>query len=125
MKPHLVREFYHYPYPINIPRMTEATRSFEGEHDFAGFAKSSSLPSTTIRRIFRCELTKRGYRLLLTVEGNGFLHHMVRNMAGTLLEIGKGSISLHELQDLFVNRDRRLAGFTAPAHGLVLLKVRY
>jgi len=125
MKPHLVREFYHYPYPINIPRMTEATRSFEGEHDFAGFAKSSSLPSTTIRRIFRCKLTKRGYRLLLTVEGNGFLHHMVRNMAGTLLEIGKGSISLHELQDLFVNRDRRLAGFTAPAHGLVLLKVRY
>ncbi len=125
MKPHLMREFYHHPYPIDIPRMTEAARRFEGEHDFAGFAKSSSLPSKTIRRIFRCELIKRGHRLLLTVEGNGFLHHMVRNMAGTLLEIGKGSISLEEFQDLFVNRDRRLAGFTAPAHGLVLMKVRY
>ena len=66
-----------------------------------------------------------GHRLFLTVEGNGFLHHMVRNMAGTLLEVGRGSISLKDFEDLFLKRDRRLAGFTAPAHGLVLLKVKY
>jgi tRNA pseudouridine38-40 synthase len=70
-------------------------------------------------------LKKKGLRLFLTVQGNGFLHHMVRNMAGTLIEVGKGSISLEQFQDLFVKRDRRLAGFTAPAHGLVLLKVQY
>lgn len=125
MAPHLAREYFHYPHPIDIPKMMQAAHLFEGEHDFAGFAKTNSLPSNTIRRIFRCELKKHGCRLLFTVEGNGFLHHMVRNMAGTLLEVGGGSMSLHEFRDLFVKRDRKMAGFTAPAHGLVLLKVRY
>ncbi len=125
MMPHLAREYYHYPRAIDIARMMRAARLFEGEHDFASFAKKSSLPSGTVRRIIRCELKKQGYRLHLTVEGSGFLHHMVRNMAGTLLEVGKGSMSFEEFLDLFVKRDRKLAGFTAPAHGLVLMKVRY
>lgn len=125
MPPHLAREYYHYPHRLNMARMTQAAHLFEGEHDFASFAKTASLPSGTIRRIFRCGLKKRGYRLHLTVEGSGFLHHMVRNMAGTLLEVGGGAMNLHEFRDLFVKRDRKLAGFTAPAHGLVLLKVRY
>jgi tRNA pseudouridine38-40 synthase len=123
--PHLAREYYHYPHRIGVGEMAQAARLFEGEHDFASFAKTASLPSNTIRRIFRCELKKQGYRLHLTVEGSGFLHHMVRNMAGTLLEVGRGSMGLREFRELFVKRDRKLAGFTAPAHGLVLLKVRY
>ncbi len=105
--------------------MEQAARLFLGEHDFASFAKTNVSNSNTVRHIFRCELKKKGHRLLLTVQGNGFLHHMVRNMAGTLLEVGKGSMSLEQFQDLFFKRDRRLAGFTAPAHGLVLLKVQY
>lgn len=125
MLPHLAREYFHFPYRIDLAKMENATRQFVGEHDFASFAKSGSPASSTVRRIFRCELRKRGHRLLLTVEGNGFLHHMVRNMAGTLLEVGKGSISLSDFQQLFLMRDRTLAGFTAPAHGLVLLKVQY
>jgi tRNA pseudouridine38-40 synthase len=125
MLPHLAREYYHYPHRIDLPRMTQAARLFEGKHDFASFAKTASLPSGTIRRIFRCEMKKRGFRLHLTVEGSGFLHHMVRNMAGTLLEVGGGAMSLAEFRDLFVKRDRTLAGFTAPAQGLILLKVRY
>jgi len=124
LPPHLLREFFHYPYPIDIAKMRQAASHFPGEHDFAGFAKANAA-SNTIRRIFRCELRKKGRRLSLTVEGNGFLHHMVRNMAGTLLEVGRGSISLDEFRDLFVRRDRRLAGFTAPAHGLILSKVNY
>jgi tRNA pseudouridine38-40 synthase len=135
MPPHLAREHYHYPYPIDVDGMKKAARLFEGEHDFASFAakcgqdKSSKtkngIPRNTVRRIFQCELKQRGSRLLLTVEGNGFLQHMVRNMAGTLLEIGGGRIRLQELEKLFELRDRRLAGFAAPAHGLILLKVRY
>jgi tRNA pseudouridine38-40 synthase len=125
MPPHLAREHYHYPRRIDIARMAQAARLFEGRHDFASFAKTSSLPAGTIRQIFRCELKKKGHRLHLEVEGSGFLHHMVRNMAGTLLEVGAGSITLEEFRALFVNRDRKLAGFAAPAHGLVLLKVRY
>jgi tRNA pseudouridine38-40 synthase len=124
LAPHRVREFFHYPYPIDIPKMDQAAQMFTGKHDFASFAKANSY-SNSIRHIFRCDLKKRGHCLYLTVEGNGFLHHMVRNMAGTLLEVGRGSMSLNEFQDLFVKRDRTLAGFTAPAHGLVLLKVHY
>jgi tRNA pseudouridine38-40 synthase len=122
--PHIRREFFHFPYPVNVQIMQKAAGYFKGEHDFASFAKSPPGPNT-IRRIFRCELKKKGRKLLMTVEGNGFLHHMVRNMAGTLFEIGRGSMNLSEFQKLFANRDRKLAGFTAPAHGLILLKVKY
>jgi tRNA pseudouridine38-40 synthase len=125
LAPHLMREYFHYPFPIDIPKMVHAAHLFIGEHDFASFAKTGAVSATTVRRIFHCDLKKRGSRLLLTVEGNGFLHHMVRNMAGTLLEVGRGTISPSDFQDLFLKRDRRLAGFTAPAHGLVLLKVKY
>lgn len=124
LMPHLIKEFYHFPYPVDFSKMEQAARSFKGEHDFASFSKTPPLPNT-VRRIFRCDLTKKGRYLALTVEGNGFLHHMVRNMAGTLLEVGRGSITLEEFLDLFTLRDRNLAGFTAPAHGLILLKVKY
>jgi tRNA pseudouridine38-40 synthase len=125
LPPHLIREYFHFPFSIDIPRMEKAARLFLGEHDFASYAKANAASSSTIRLIFHCELKKAGNRLFLTVEGNGFLHHMVRNMAGTLLEVGRGSISLADFQDLFSRRDRTQAGFTAPAHGLVLLKVKY
>ena len=125
LPPHLAREYFHYAYRVDIASMLAAASLFPGEHDFASFAKTSEHYSSTVRRIFRCELKKKGRRLLLTVEGNGFLRHMVRNMAGTLLEVGRGSISFDEFSDLFIKRDRKLAGFTAPAHGLVLMKVRY
>jgi tRNA pseudouridine38-40 synthase len=125
LPPHLLREYFQFPYPVDIAKMQGAARLFVGEHDFAGFAKANAAVSSTVRRIFQCELKKKGWRLFLTVEGNGFLHHMVRNMAGTLLEVGRGAISLDEFRELFVKCDRRLAGFTAPAHGLVLLKVQY
>lgn len=124
LPPHLRREFFHFPFPIRIPEMERAAGRFLGTHDFASFAKSPPGPNT-VRQILSCELRKRGRRLFLTVEGNGFLHHMVRNMAGTLLEIGRGSISGADFENLFTERDRNLAGFTAPAHGLVLLKVKY
>ena len=125
LPPHLAREHFHYSYKLDLPKMETAARLFVGEHDFASFAKANASYSSTVRRIFRCSLQKEGNRLLLTVQGNGFLQHMVRNMAGTLVEVGKGSITLEQFQDLFHRRDRNLAGFTAPANGLILLKVQY
>jgi len=132
LPPHLAREHFHYPYALDTPLMQRAARLFLGEHDFAGFAAKSGAGSgkaktlrSTVRRIYRCDLQRRGRRLLFTVEGSGFLHHMVRNMVGTLLEVGRGRISQAQMQDLFRKRDRRAAGFTVPAHGLVLLRVRY
>jgi tRNA pseudouridine38-40 synthase len=125
LPPHLAREYYHHPHPVDLEKMQAAAHLFPGEHDFASFAKTNESITNTVRRIFRCELKKEGRRLLLTVEGNGFLHHMVRNMAGTLLEVGRGTISLEDFKDLFTSRDRNLAGFTAPARGLILVKVKY
>jgi len=125
LPPHLMREYFHFPYSLDFDRMAEAARLFPGEHDFASYAKTGSDVSNTVRRIFRCDLRRRGARVYLTVEGNGFLHHMVRNMAGTLLEVGRGRISLSDFADLFEKRDRTQAGFTAPANGLILVKVRY
>jgi tRNA pseudouridine38-40 synthase len=125
LPPHLLKEYFHFPFPIDISKMETAAHLFLGDHDFASYAKANSMPKSTIRRIFRCNLKLKGSKLHLTVEGNGFLHHMVRNMAGTLLEVGRGTISLESFGALFSKRDRTLAGFTAPAHGLILLKVRY
>jgi tRNA pseudouridine38-40 synthase len=125
MLPHLAREYFHYPYPVQLEKMQAAARLFPGEHDFASFAKTNESITNTVRHIYKCELKKTGRRLLLTVEGNGFLHHMVRNMAGTLLEVGRGAIEMEQFRALFANRDRNLAGFTAPAHGLILLRVYY
>ena len=123
--PHLRREYFHFPYPLDLDRMAAATKLFQGEHDFASYAKTGSGVSGTVRRIFRCELRRSGTRVHLTVEGNGFLHHMVRNMVGTLLEVGQERIGFSDFADLFEKRDRTQAGFTAPAHGLILVKVRY
>jgi|WetSurMetagenome_2_1015567.scaffolds.fasta_scaffold27331_4 tRNA pseudouridine38-40 synthase len=137
LPPHLNREYFHYPYAIDLIKMQRAAQLFVGEHDFASFTKGSgfeartegtdSSPSRrpTVRRILRCELRKQGCKLHFTVEGNGFLRYMVRNMAGTILAIGCGRMSMEEFKALFSKRDRTLAGSTAPARGLVLLKVRY
>lgn len=129
MPPHLAREHFHCTLPLDIAKIQRAVALFEGRHDFASFAATPRpAPVTgrsTVRTIFHFRLHARGNRLLFTVEGDGFLHHMVRNMVGTLLEIGRGKMTITALKALFGKRDRRLAGFTAPAQGLILLKVRY
>ena len=135
MPPHLAREYFHYPYPVDLPVMKGAGSMLIGEHDFGSFAKKSGLIRTgspdqsadrsTIRRILRVELKRKGHELTFTVEGTGFLHHMVRNIVGTLLDLGRGQISPEEFGNLLNARDRTLAGFTAPARGLTLLKVSY
>lgn len=129
LPPHLAREWFHYPRPLDLEKMQRAAELFQGTHDFASFAAADAAAKGssggTVRTIFRCRLAAKGRRVTLTVEGNGFLHHMVRNMVGTLIEVGCGRMGLREFRALFSRRDRRLAGFTAPACGLALVKVRY
>jgi tRNA pseudouridine38-40 synthase len=131
--PHLACDHYHYPYKVDLQQMSKAMKLVQGEHDFASFAARSGRlgkgddPETrdTVRHIFRSTMRKSGLRLLFTFEGSGFLHHMARNLVGTVLEVGRGRLGLQEFSDLFGKRDRTLAGGTAPAHGLILMKVRY
>jgi len=137
----------HHPYPLDHRRMAEAARLLEGEHDFTSFAASSrdedddlpgavSEPSSQqpakhvpsmVRIIFSSRLWWRPRMKLLTYEvrGNGFLHHMVRNIAGTLIEVGRGKLAPADVLRILGARDRSLAGPTAPARGLCLMKVDY
>jgi tRNA pseudouridine38-40 synthase len=125
LPPHLAREHYHYPWPLDLAAMQSAVPRLVGEHDFAAFAAKGESGTGTVREIYRCEMKRRGLRLVLTVEGNGFLHHMVRNIVGTLLEVGRGHMNAAHIDTLFEKKDRTLAGPTAPAHGLILMKVIY
>ncbi len=133
LPPHLAREYFHFPHALDVDVMKEACRLLVGDHDFASFAKhtgrredkSAHAGTGTVRRILKCELNQRGPRLTLTLEGTGFLHHMIRNITGTLLNLGQHRMTLSEFRNLFQERDRRLAGFTAPAHGLILVRIRY
>jgi tRNA pseudouridine38-40 synthase len=130
LPPHLAAEHYHYPFPLDLEPMTRAAALVVGRHDFRSFARIQprglrSEETSTVRRVLRAELRRAGRRLLFTIEADGFLHHMVRNIAGTLLEVGRGRFTVDQFEALFDKRDRRAAGFTAPARGLILIRVRY
>lgn len=129
--PHLARYVTHYPFPLDEGRMCEAANVVEGEHDFTSFAavdpekgKDDEEPSS-IRTIFSSVWERQGEELVYSVTGNGFLHHMVRNLVGTFLLVGRGSLSIPRLQRILELRQRSAAGPTAPASGLWLVSVKY
>jgi len=129
--PFLARYVYHHPYPLDEARMFEAGPLVEGEHDFTSFAavdperrKADQAPDN-VRTIFSSEWKRQGEELVYTVRGNGFLHHMVRNLVGTFLMIGKGSLTAQDLKRILELRDRSAAAATAPARGLFLVSVEY
>ena len=114
------RYVHHHPYPLDEPRMIQAARIFEGEHDFSPFAATDGRDEEgkcTVRTIFNSQLERNGDRLVYTVRGSGFLKHMVRNLVGTLLEIGRGNIAGGTLPGR--------SGPTAPAKGLTMVSVEY
>jgi tRNA pseudouridine38-40 synthase len=129
--PFLARYVYHHPYPLDEERMTKAARLVEGEHDFTSFAavdpekKKEGLEIDNVRTIFSSEWQRQDEEFVYTVRGNGFLHHMVRNLVGTFLLIGKGSLQLEDLRRILELRDRSAAAATAPASGLYLVSVEY
>lgn len=116
------RFVHHHPYPLDEARMMAAARVLEGEHDFTSFAtsdESDELGRSKVRRIFSSEVKREGERLIYRVRGSGFLKHMVRNIVGVLIEVGKGNIAPG---DVLRARD---PGPTAPARGLFLVSVEY
>jgi tRNA pseudouridine38-40 synthase len=118
--------FHHVPQPLDADAMREAAGRLEGEHDFACFRAAGSDVKTNVRTLHRVTLEgKAGGELALAVEGSGFLRYMVRNIAGTLLEVGLGKRAPESLDELLASRDRGQAGPTAPAHGLTLVRVEY
>jgi len=122
---HLQRYVYHVWYLLDTERMRNAAQYLVGEHDFMAFATTGRNYETTIRTIFRMEVHRRYNELLIDVEGGGFLYNQVRNIVGTLIEIGRGHWEPDAMPQILASRDRSQAGPTAPARGLCLQWVRY
>jgi tRNA pseudouridine38-40 synthase len=121
----LHKQVYHYWRPLDVRRMSQAAARLTGTHDFRGFATSAEVREDTVRTIFRCEVGEDGDETDVSIQGSGFLYHMVRNIVGTLMEIGRGRWEPEQIDRILASRDRRDAGPTAPPDGLTLLCVHY
>lgn len=111
--------------PLDHERMGEAAQLLLGEHDFSAFRAAECQSKSPVRRLERLEVGRRGDWLYIEATANAFLHHMMRNIAGLLIAIGKGKAPVVWAQEVLLGRDRRRAAATAPAAGLYLLTVRY
>lgn len=116
---------WHLREPLDLDSMRKAAGYFIGEHDFAGFRAQNCTALTSRRRIDSIVITGVERLVLIDVAGGGFLKYMVRIMAGTLADVGRGRFTPEYIADLLLNPDRRRSGVTAPAHGLCLLHVKY
>ena len=124
----LHRYVWHVPQPLNLTAMRSAAAALIGRHDFAAFQGAGSNVATTVRTILTLELEDGGgfaQPIVLRITGDGFLRHMVRTIAGTLVEVGVGRWQASRLQAILEARDRACAGPTAPPHGLFLTHVAY
>ncbi len=119
------RYVYHCWRDLDVERMREAAQHFVGEHDFTAMTPMGAVRESMVRRVFRCEVNRAGEEIHLDVEGDGFLYHQVRNMAGTLIDVGRGRWAPEHVTAILASRDRRQAGPTAAAQGLCLQWVRY
>ncbi len=129
--PLLWRFVWHYPYPLDRAQMAQAAGLFEGEHDFTSFAAADGQEEedtkSRVRVILRSRLLwrPRSSMLVYEVTGKGFLRYMVRNIVGTLIEVGRGKLAPSDIPSILAARDRTQAGPTAPAQGLCLMNVEY
>lgn len=129
--PFLGRYVWHYPFPLDETAMALAAEVVEGEHDFTSFAAvdpergRDGEPASNVRTIFSSAWERTGDEFIYTVSGSGFLHHMVRNLVGTFILVGKGTLLVEDLRRVVEARDRSAGGATAPASGLYLVKVEY
>ncbi len=117
---------WHIPRKLDLDAMRESALLLLGRHDFKSFAATRSYEmESTVRTLFRCDVRKQGSLLTFILEGDGFLYKMCRGIVGTLVQVGQGKIASGEVPGILETRDRRAGGMSAPAHGLVLWKVRY
>jgi tRNA pseudouridine38-40 synthase len=126
MNPLLRRTAWHVPRKLDLKAMRAAAKLFVGRRDFKSFAGTQNYEmKTTVRRLTRCDVKKSGAQFTFIIEGDGFLYKMCRGIVGTIVQAGLGKFPPEEIKAMLAKRDRRVAGMTAPAHGLVLWKVFY
>ena len=123
--PFYLNRAWHVHEPLSVNAMREAIPCLLGEHDFSSFRAAGCDAAHPVRKVYANSLDQRGELLVYTIEATAYLRHMVRNIVGTLVEVGQGLRMAQSFIDLLEARDRTKAGITAPAHGLYLMKVRY
>lgn len=129
--PFLARYVWHFPYPLDELAMGRAAALVVGEHDFTSFAAvdpergHAGETVSSVRSIFSSLWARTEEELTYTVRGSGFLHHMVRNLVGTFILVGKGTLKIEDVSRILESRNRAAAGATAPASGLYLVNVEY
>jgi tRNA pseudouridine38-40 synthase len=111
--------------PLDSAAMHDAAQCLVGEHDFSAFRAAECQSRTPVRRLDRIAVERNGDQVVLEVTANAFLHHMVRNIAGTLIAVGVGERPAQWVAAALASRDRRAAGITAPAGGLYFLRIEY
>ena len=113
-------------YELDVNRMQEAAAYLEGEHDFKSFCQTGAQVESTVRTIYSVEVEEQGENdLVIRVCGNGFLYNMVRIIAGTLIQVGKGKFNPEYVKEMLDAKDRTQAGQTAPPQGLTLMRIEY
>ncbi len=118
---------WHVPYVLNFKKMRQAAKYLVGRHDFRAFCTldAGRKKINTERRIFKLDLKKQGFEIRMRVEADGFLYHMVRILAGTLVAVGRGKMTPEDILKLMTHKIRSHKGETAPAHALCLIDVTY
>lgn len=116
---------YHMPIKLDVEAMQKAIKYFEGEHDFKGFKASGTSSKSSVRTIYSAKVLQEGDRIIIELEGNGFLYNMVRIIAGTIVDVGLGKIKPEEIPGIINSKDRNRAGKTLPPQGLYLVEVYY
>ncbi|HEY7037445.1 MAG TPA: tRNA pseudouridine(38-40) synthase TruA [Methylomirabilota bacterium] len=119
------RHAWHVPFPLDAGAMAAAARAVRGKHDFSAFCAAAGRDRTPVCTVRSVRVVSRRRLLAVCIAGDSFLHHMVRNIVGSLVEIGRGARGPDWMAELLRGRDRTRAGPTAPAHGLVLVRVLY
>jgi tRNA pseudouridine38-40 synthase len=126
MNPLLRSRAWHVPQKVDVKAMRAAAPLLLGRHDFKSFAANRNYEmETTVRTLARCDVRRQGSLITFVIEGDGFLYKMCRGIVGTLIQIGRGKFAVSDLKRMLEARDRREAGMTAPALGLVLWRVFY
>ncbi len=116
---------YHVPQKLNVAKMQQAIKFFEGKHDFKGFRASGTSSKDSVREIYKADVISDGDRIIIELTGNGFMYNMVRIISGTIVDVGLEKIAPEEITNIIDAKDRKLAGKTLPAQGLYLVEVYY
>ena len=126
MNPLLREQAWHFPMAVDLAAMRAAAKLLVGKHDFKSFTGTRDYEmDSTVRTVTRCDIRRSGPLLTFIIEGDGFLYKMCRGIVGTVVQLGRGRFTAEDLRGMLAAKDRREAGMTAPAHGLVLVKVFY